>query len=105
MGSYKDLIKSEGSKFFKAEYPNFLEDSDEHGGKAKIPNFLKWLDRTEKLNTIVEGISSKWGMKDFQWVQANTRNPAPAGGDAKSNSYGSFYSDLLHELKKLKKNA
>lgn len=103
MESYKDVVRTRAREFFDAHHSEFLEDDEEHGGKSETPSFFKWLDRTRKLNEVVEKAVSKWGHKEFHWVQSNTRNPAPAGGDPRSNCFGSFYNDLLHELKKLKK--
>jgi hypothetical protein len=103
MGSYQDLVREEARKFFETHHAAFLDDADNAGGKSAAPNFLKWLDKSAKLNKVVEDIVSKWSAKEFQWVKTNTRNPAPPGGDARSNAFGSFYSDLHHELKKLKK--
>lgn len=105
MGSYQELVKKESTKFFEEHHPTFLGDADKFGATSDSPNFLKWLDRTAKLNTVVEDIVANWGLKDFHWVQSGTRNKAPQGGDPRSNSYGSFYSDIVHELKKLKKKA
>ncbi len=103
MGEYQDLVKSEAKKFLEGILPDFANDADDFGGKSKLPNFAKWMDRTAKLNQVVDGLVSRWSRKEFQWVQSNTRNPSSQGGDPKSNCYGSVYSDILHEIKKLKK--
>ncbi len=106
MSEYQDLIKREAKKFVEANRPAFVSDEGEHGGKTDRPNFAKWLDRTHKLNGVVEEIASKWAHKDLLWVQSNTRNPNPhGGGDQRSKAFGSFYLDLLHEVKKLFKQA
>lgn len=104
MSDYRDLVKSEARKFFEVNRAAFAEDEDQHGGKSPQPNFSKWIDRTTRLNRVVEEVTAKWGHKEFLWVQHNTRNWNPAGGgDPRSNAFGSFYLDVLHELKKLAK--
>jgi hypothetical protein len=101
MSDYRELIKTEAKKFFDANRADFEADAGEHGGKSAQPNFSRWLDRTIRLNKVVEGISAKWTHKDFLWVKNNTRNKDPkGGGDPRSVAYGSFYLDLLHEVKK-----
>jgi hypothetical protein len=104
MSDYRELVKTEAKKFLEANGKEFEGDEGEHGGKSAKPNFAKWLDRTARLNKVVEEIASRWTHKDFLWVQHNTRNWNPGGGgDPRSNAYGSFYLDVLHELKKLRK--
>ncbi len=103
MSDYQDLVKGEAKKFYEANRKQFEEDADEHGGKSASPNLSRWLDRTALLNKVVEGIAAKWTHKDFIWVQTNTRNRNPGGGDPRSNAFGSFYLDVLHEVKKLAK--
>ena len=102
MADYRKLVKTEAKTFFDENYSVFLEDEGEFGGKSAGPNFVKWLDKNQTLNEVVEKKVSSWSTKDFQWVQTNTKNANPYG-DPKSNAYGSYYSDLLQELKKLKK--
>lgn len=104
MSDYKDLVKSEAKKFYDANRAEFESDAEPHGGKSENPNFSKWLDRTGKLNKVVEASAAKWGHKDFLWVKVNTRNRDPkGGGDPRSIAFGSFYLDVLHEVKKLAK--
>ena len=105
MANYRDSVRSEAKPFFEQYHPEFLDDDGEYGAKSERANFVKWVDRTEKLNKVVSDAVSKWGLKEFQWVQSNTKNPSPAGGDPRSRCFGSYYSDILHELKKLKKKA
>ena len=100
MSDYRDLVKGEAKKFLAANRAAYLADAEEHGGKSGKPNFSKWLDRTGKLNSVVESISANWGLKDFHWVKTYTRNAKAGGGDPKSIAFGSFYLDLLHEVKK-----
>ena len=102
MSDYKKLVKTEAKKLFETCSPEFDQDSEEFGGQSSQPNFAKWLDRTEKLKVVVEKIVAGWSHKDFLWVQNNTRKP-DRFGDLGSNAFGSFYSDVLHELKKLRK--
>ena len=103
MSEYRDLVKREARKFHQANQSEFEADAGEHGGKSLRSNFSKWIDRTARLNRVVEETTSKWGHKDFLWVQHNTRNWNPHGGDPRSNAYGSFYLDVLHQIKKLAK--
>ena len=105
MESYKGLVQSKAKKFFEAHHSEFLQDSSGNGGDSAQPNFMKWVDSTRKLNEVVENIVGGWGLREFQWVKTNTRNTAPKGGDPRSNAFGSFYSDVLHEIKKLKKKS
>ena len=104
MADYKKLVQSEAKKFLDSCVSEFDEDTEEHGGNSPAPNFAKWLDRTQKLNEVVEKIVSGWGHKEFQWVKSFTRKPE-SFGDARSNAFGSFYSDVLHEIKKLRKKS
>ena len=103
MSDYKDRVKSEAKKFWETHRAEFEQDTGEHGGKSERPNLSRWIDRTTKLNQVVEAIASKWTHKDFLWVQHSTRNWKPGGGDPRSNAFGSFYLDVLHEVKKLGK--
>ena len=103
MSDYRELVKGESKKFFDANWSVFQADSGEHGGKSPRPNFSKWIDRTTKLNQVVNDVTSSWGHKEYLWVQNNTRNWGQKGGDPRSNAYGSFYLDVFHELKKLSK--
>lgn len=103
MADYKKTVKSEASEIFQEVHPGFLDDDGEFGGKSDSPNFVQWLDRTKELEQRVEKAVSAWGTKEFLWVKSGTRNPSPAGGDPRSAAFGSYYSDLLHELKRLGK--
>ena len=104
MNSYKEQVKKEARSFYEAAISEFEEDDGEFGGKSESPNLAKWMDRTEKLSVRIREISSKWGHKDFLWVQTNTRNPSPhGGGDPRSNAFASFFQDVRREIKKLAK--
>jgi len=106
VGDYQKLVKTEAKSFFDTNYTVFLDDAEEFGGKSEAANFIKWLDKNQKLNEVVEGKVSGWSTKDFHWVQTNSRNSQKNNfGDPRSNAYGSYYSDLLQELKKLKKKS
>jgi hypothetical protein len=106
MSDYRELVKTEAKKFVESNRADYEADAGEHGGKSQKPNFSKWIDRTTKLNRVVEEIASKWTHKDFLWVQHNTRNWNPSGGgDPRSNAFGSLYLDVLHEIKKLLKQS
>ena len=102
MADYKKLVKTEAQSLFDACLPEFQDDAGEFGARSDAPNFSKWLDAHKKLNEVVEKTVSGWSGKDFAWVQSNTRNQNKFG-DPRSNAFGSFYSDLLQELKKLRK--
>jgi hypothetical protein len=103
MSDYRDLVKKEAQAFYDANKKAFEEDNGEFGGKSSQPNFGRWVDRTEKLATRITDIASKWGTKEFHWVQANTRNKSAVGGDPRSNSFASLLQDVRMELKKLAK--
>ena len=103
MSDYRDRVKSEAKKFFDGNWAAYEADSGEFGGKSKLPNFSKWIDRTKKLNAVVESIAKGWGKKEMLWVQQNTKNWKVAGGDPRSTAYGAFYTDIFHEAKKLSK--
>ncbi|HEU5395308.1 MAG TPA: hypothetical protein VFV36_10980 [Candidatus Methylomirabilis sp.] len=103
MSDYRELVKGQAKKFHQENWPVYLADAEEHGGKSPRPNFSKWIDRTTRLNRVIEDQVAQWTHKDYLWVQHNSRNWDPTGGDPRSNAYGSFYRDVLHELKKLSK--
>ena len=102
MSDYRDLVKKEAKAFYEENRKTFDEDAGEFGGKSASPNFARWIDRTEKLASRIGELSGKWGLKEFHWVQANTRNKNPHG-DPRSNSFASFLQDVRMELKKLAK--
>ena len=64
MSDYRDQIKKEAKAFYEAAVAEFEQDESEFGGRSDAPNLAKWIDRTEKLSTRVQGISAKWGHKD-----------------------------------------
>jgi hypothetical protein len=104
VADYRKLVQSEAKKFYESTREEFEKDSEEFGGNSDNANYSKWLERTGRLEEVVGKVVEGWGTKDFQWVQQNTRN-ANRFGDPRSNAFASFYSDVLHELKKLNKRS
>jgi hypothetical protein len=103
MSDYKKLVEKEAKNFYDANRGAFAE---EFGGKSASPNLLRWIDRTGGLSERAAAITEKWTLKEFHWVQANTRNrPKRGGGDAAGNAFASFLQDLRHEVKKLSKKS
>jgi hypothetical protein len=103
MSDYQDLVKKEARAFYEANKGDFASDDGEFGGKSQAPNLLRWIDRTQKLAARVGELSARWTPKDHHWVQANTRNKFPEGGDPAGNAFGSLIQDIRHEIKKLAK--
>jgi hypothetical protein len=103
VSDYQELVRKEAKAFYEANKEAFASDEGEFGGKFKEPNLLRWIDRTEKLAARVGEISAKWTLKDYNWVQANTRNRSEHGGDARGNAFASLLQDIRHEIKKLAK--
>ena len=103
MSDYTKLVRQEAKDFFEAQHPTFLEDAEEFGGKSDRPNLLQWIDRTAALAERVGEVAEQWGLKEYNWVQTNTRSKAKAGGDPSGNAYASFLQDVRHEIKKLAK--
>ncbi len=103
MSDYRELVKKEAKAFFDSNRATFDGDTSEFGGKSKAPNLSRWIDQTGKLSDRVTALSTKWGTKEFHWVQANTRNKSSQGGDPRSNAFGSFLQDIRQEIKKLAK--
>jgi hypothetical protein len=102
MSDYQELVKKEAKAFFDGNFPTYLEDAEEFGGKSAAPSFPRWIDRTAKLSARIGEVMAKWGMKELHWVQTNTRNKIPHG-DLRGNSFGSLLQDVRHELKRLAK--
>ena len=103
MSVYQDLVKKEAKTYYEANREAFAGDAGDFGGGSANPNLAKWMDRTATLSTRVADVSTKWGLKEFHWVQANTRNKNTHGGDPRSNAFASFLKDVMHEIKKLAK--
>jgi hypothetical protein len=103
MSDYRDLVKKEAKAFYDSSRSAFENDPGEFGGKSKLPNLARWIDRQEKLSSRIQEVSAKWGTKEFHWVQANTKNKNVQGGDPRSNAFASFLQDVRHEIKKLSK--
>ena len=105
MSDYMDLVKKEAEEFYDKASSEFAEDAENHGGKSDKPNLMKWVDETDKLSVRVEEVVSKWGHKEYLWVQSNTRNRNKhGGGDKRSNAFASFLQDVRHAVKKLSKS-
>ena len=100
MSDYTDLVKSEAERFFKEDYPRFLEDEGEFGSKSDGKNLLRWIDHHGSLASHVQAIGENWGLKEHNWVQANTRSKSPPGGDAANRAFASFLQDVRHAIKK-----
>ena len=89
MSDYHELVKKEAKQYYDASRQAFEEDSGEFGGKSVSPNLAKWMDRVGTLSARIDEVASKWGLKEFHWVQANTRNKITQGGDPRSNAFAS----------------
>ncbi len=103
MSDYMDLVKKEAAAFQEEHLEVFQKDETEFGGASKTPNLMRWLDKNGQLAERVENITNDWGLKEFNWVQSNTRSKSQQGGDARSNAFASFYKDVRQALKKLVK--
>lgn len=102
MSDYQDLVKKEAKTFYEANKEAFAKDAGEFGGKSASPNLGKWIDQVGTLSQRITEISAKWGLKEFHWVQTNTRNKNPHG-DPKSNAFASLLEDVRFQIKKLSK--
>jgi len=100
MSDYQDLVRKEAKSFYEQTKEAFTNDEGEFGGKSSSPNIGKWMDRIGKLSERINEVSSKWGLKEFHWVQTNTRNKNPHG-DPRSNAFASFLEDVRFQIKKL----
>ena len=104
MSEYRDLARKEAKAYYEANREAFENDTEDFGGGSANRNLAKWMDRTETLSARIADVSAKWGLKEFHWVQANTRNKNTQGGDPRSNAFASFLKDVMHEIKKLAKS-
>ena len=101
MSDYMDLVKQEAGASIEDHHATFLEADDEFGGKSPKANLLKWIDEQGVLAARVKDVSNGWGLKEYNWVQANTRNKkSQKGGDAAGRAFASFLQDIRHEIKK-----
>ena len=103
MSDYMDLVKKEATAFFQENRQAYVEDDGEFGGKSGTPNLLRWLDEKGLLAKRVEEVTKAWGLKDFNWVQANTRSKGQKGGDPGGRAYASFLKDVRFVIKKIAK--
>ena len=99
---YKKMVTEQAKALLETVTSEFDGDSEEHGGGTDSPNFAKWLDRTGKLNTHVETLSNDWGRADIEMINSNSRNSV-SYGDPKGSARFALLKDVLHEVKKLKK--
>jgi len=103
MSDYRELVKKEAKQYYESSREAFEEDSGEFGGNSTSPNLAKWMDRVGALSTRIGEVAAKWGLKEFHWVRANTRNKITQGGDPRSNAFASLLQDVRQEIKKLAK--
>ncbi len=103
MSDYMDLVKKEATDFFQENRQAFVEDDGEFGGKSGTPNLQRWLDEKGLLAKRIEDVTKGWGLKEFNWVQANTRSKGQQGGDPRSHAYASFLKDVRFVIKKIAK--
>ena len=103
MSDYIDLVKKEATDFYQASREEFAGDDGEFGGKSGSPNLLRWLDEKGALAKRIEEVTKGWGLKEFNWVQANTRSKGQQGGDPRSKAYASFLQDVRFAIKKIAK--
>ena len=99
---YKKLVTEQAKALLEATSSEFEKDSGEHGGGSGSPNFAQWLDRTGKLVSQVEALSEKWNRAEVEEIQSNSRN-AVAYGDPKESARFALLKDVLHEVKKMRK--
>ncbi len=105
MSDYQKKIKEEAKVFYDSAQTDYAADDGEFGAKSERPNLAMWIDRQGKLADRIQEISSKWSHKEVLWVQSNTRNRSPGGGDPQGHAFASFLKDVRHEIKKLAKAA
>ena len=103
MSDYMDLVKKEATEFLRENHDEFVDDESDFGAKSETPNLLRWMDEKGSLAERIEEVAKNWGLKEFHWVQANTRSKAKQGGDPRSNAFGSFLQDVRFVIKKLAK--
>jgi hypothetical protein len=99
---YKKLIADQTKALLAAAGTEFDGDSGEHGGASAAPNFAKWLDRTRRLFTQIDGVSKGWSRAQVEEINQSSRN-AITYGDPRESAYFALYKDVLHEVKKHRK--
>lgn len=99
---YKKTVADQAKALVDAVGDEYGADSGEHGGASDAPNFAKWLDRTRKLFDQLDETSKGWSRAEVEEINSSSRN-AVAYGDPKESAYFALYKDVLHEVKKLRK--
>jgi hypothetical protein len=103
MNDYQKLVRDEAKAFLEQATADYEGDDGEFGARSSAPNFSKWMDSQGQLVARIETVSARWGHKECLWVQQNTRNKSPGGGDPKSRAFASLLQDVRQEVKKLVK--
>ena len=99
---YKKMIAEQTKALLASASGEFEKDKGEHGGASEAPNFGKWLDRTRVLFTQLDVVSKGWSRAEVEEVNQSSRN-AVTYGDPRESAYFAFYKDVLHEVKKHRK--
>ena len=99
---YKKMIAEQSKALLESTSGEFDKDKGEHGGASAAPNFGKWLDRTRKLFTQLDVVSKGWSRAEVEEINQSSRN-AVAYGDPRESAYFALYKDVLHEVKKHRK--
>lgn len=99
---YKLRIDEQAKLLLASASAEFDKDKGEHGGASAAPNFGKWLDRTRKLFTQLDAAAKGWSRADIEEINASSRN-AVVYGDPRESAYFALYKDVLHEVKKHRK--
>lgn len=99
---YKKLVSEQAKTLIAAVSSEYEADKGEHGGASDSPNFSLWLDTTGKLVTQIETLAAGWGRGDIEIIQTNSRN-AVTFGDPKESARFALLKDVLHEVKKQRK--
>ncbi len=99
---YKKLVTEQAKALISTVSSEFEGDKGEHGGASETPNFSLWLDSTGKLIAQIETLAVKWGRGEIEEINSSSRN-AVAFGDPKESARFALLKDVLHEVKKQRK--
>ncbi len=99
---YRKLVVEQAKILIEGVSAEFDGDAEEHGGSSGTPNLAKWLDRTRRLFTQLDGLSKGWNRAQVEEINQSSRN-AITYGDPKESAYFALYKDIIHEVKKLRK--
>jgi hypothetical protein len=99
---YKKLVAEQSRELLAAAEAEYDKDKGEHGGASAEPNFAKWLDRTRKLFSQIDAIAKGWSRAQVEEINHSSRN-AVTYGDPRESAYFALYKDVLHEVKKSRK--